>query len=194
MNITVCLNLSFQSFQVHDSHIMSMTMFVTWSKMRFVTASGKMKVPTQWFPCNFMTLPCVALKKKDKYQCSKFSGNFRIWGYWFSIYFLFWLLCTVLNRLILSTTLSHCGFVSFWALPHLVSTTAHAPNTFLSFIDSSGLWVWNELWYAKDLMCCVCVCAVCVCMLCVCCVCMLCVCAVCVCAVCVLCLCAVCVL
>ena len=70
---------------------------VAQGKIRFVRLSGKIKFSELWFPCDSVTLLCVALKSKDKYHCSKFSGDFRVWGYWFSIYFLlgYYALCWI---------------------------------------------------------------------------------------------------
>ena len=59
-----------------------------WGNVIFVRLSRKIKYPRLWFPCSFVTPLCLTSKRKGKYHCSKLSGDFAIWGYWFSAYFL----------------------------------------------------------------------------------------------------------
>lgn len=116
----------------------AMIMSLAQSKIRLVRSSRKIKFPRLWFSCDSGTLLCKALKKKkkDRYHCSQFSGDFRIWGYWFSIFssWLFIVLCTEWTRLL--TVLFRRCFWSSESLSRWVSSTAHASTSVLSFVDS----------------------------------------------------------
>lgn len=131
-------------------HTYGAVMSVAQGKIRFVRSSGKMKFPRLWFPCDSVTLLWIALKRKDKYHCSKFSGDFRIWGYWFSIYFLFGYcaLCWIDQTL---NSLVPLWFRSFESLPPSFFYRSCPQHFSCLLLILAWLWTWNKLWYVKDL-------------------------------------------
>lgn len=132
-------------------------------KIRFaLRSSGKIKFLRLWFPCDSVTLLCIGLKRKDKYHCSMFSGHFRIWGYWFSIYFLlgYCALCWIDQTL---NSLVPLWFLKLWVSASkflLHSCPQHLPF-FYWFLpgfgheinyDMSKIWHWISFWFS--LVCC----------------------------------------
>lgn len=127
----------------HQDLRTAMVMSVARGEIRFARSSGKIEFPRLWFPCDAVTLLCVALKEKDKYHCLKFSGDFRIWCYWFSIYFLgYCALCWIDQTL---NSLVSMWFLKLWVFALKFLLWLMPTTLFFLLLILARLRAWNKL-------------------------------------------------